>query len=92
MKKKIRYIIGILTLNILFFSAFSPLVSNLSMLTGQMGINATLATQVVGMLNAGLTVWGILGLLATFNAIGAGVLFAAKKSLKKMSAKAVIAW
>lgn len=92
MKKKIRYIIGILTLNILFFSAFSPLVSNLSMMTGQLGINAALATQVVGMLNAGLTIWAILGMIATFNAIGAGVLFTAKRLLKKMSTKAVIAW
>ncbi|MCR1900722.1 uberolysin/carnocyclin family circular bacteriocin [Ligilactobacillus apodemi] len=92
MKNLVKKLLYIVAFNLLVFATFAALPSNFSMLTGQMGINTAIATQIVGMLNAGMTVWGIIAVLGTFNVVGAGVLFTAKSMLKKMGTKAVVGW
>ncbi|MEY8662152.1 uberolysin/carnocyclin family circular bacteriocin [Ligilactobacillus faecis] len=92
MKNLVKKLLYVVAFNLLVFATFAALPSNFSMLTGQMGINATVATQITSMLNAGMTVWGIIAVLGTFNVVGAGVLFTAKSMLKKMGTKAVVGW
>lgn len=81
-----------LVINVLIFAVFYANTSHLSMLTGQMGINATIATQITSMLNAGMDVWAIVGLLASFNVVGVGLLFTAKSMLKRLGTAAVVSW
>ncbi|WGN90316.1 hypothetical protein [Ligilactobacillus faecis] len=93
MMKIFKRLIVVAMLNMLLFSTFSSMsATTVSMLTGQMGINATVATQITSMLNAGATVWGIIAILGSLNVVGAGVLFTAKAMLKKLGTKAVVSW
>lgn len=92
MKKIVKKIIVIGSFNLLGYAMLMNGLASLPMLTAQMGINTVLAQNIVGMLEAGMTVWGIIGLIGTLNVVGAGALFAAKSMLKSMGRTAVIGW
>lgn len=92
MHKYFKKIVFLLALNLLVLASFSFEGFQASMLTGQLGINAALANQITGMLNAGMDVWSIVGLIATFNAAGVGLLLIAKSMLKKLGTAVVAGW
>ncbi|WP_294364106.1 hypothetical protein [uncultured Clostridium sp.] len=67
------------------FSSFS--------LTGYFGLNGTIATQIANWINAGLSVYSIIALVAAFN-VGSVVIFAtiAKFAGKKVAKSAIVAF
>jgi hypothetical protein len=73
-------------------SLYSNLGSFVVDITSNTTLNVAMATQIVNWLNAGLSVWTILGMIATGNLISVGVLLTAKALLKKLTAGVVIAW
>lgn len=92
MKLKIKCCLFLLSLNLISFGILNYGFPHLSMLTGQFGLNSALAWQIVGLVNSGMSVWGILALFAGTNIIGVGVLYAVKRMLKELSTGVVVAW
>lgn len=73
-------------------SLYTTLGSMTLDITSNTTLNVGMATQIVNWLNAGLSAWTIIGMLATGNLISVGVLLTAKAMLKKVTAAVVIAW
>lgn len=90
MKRKLMIL---MTFGIVGFAVISGIdTSNMFMISAQFGLDTAFVSQIVDLVDAGVGVWTIMGMFATLNVVGVGVLFAIKACLKKMSKAVVISY
>lgn len=90
MKRKLMIL---MTFGIVGFAVISGIdTSNMFMISAQFGLDTAFVSQIVDLVDAGVGVWTIMGMFATLNVVGVGILFAIKACLKKMSKAVVISY
>ncbi len=89
----VRKLMFLMAFSIVGFAVVSGMdTSNMFMISAQFGLDTAFVSQIVDLVQAGVGVWTIMGMFATLNVVGIGVLFAIKAALNKMTKAVVITY